>query len=254
MRIGGCVGVNVEISKQLKIEYMEVSAMGIGLMSQEDFETLKEKIQSCPVKCEVANGLVAGDIRLTGDNADFKRLKEYAELTFKRLNEIGVKYLVFGSAKAKDVPEGFSREIAFTQIVKAGEIMSDIAKKYDQTVLVEPINPNFANIITSVSEGIELVNAVNKENFKMMVDFYHMLVSSDDFSLVEKYKDLILHVHIASPNLCVPKSEKDWEFVEKCFSLLKNTGYTGRISYEGFDDSIESYNQMYSKLILLANS
>ena len=60
---------------------------------------------------------VPGAIKLTGPDVDPAKQMSYVTGLLGRLNKLGVKVVVFGSGGARRVPDGFSKDEAFTQLV-----------------------------------------------------------------------------------------------------------------------------------------
>src|SRR5258706_13018877 len=55
-----------------------------------------------------ANCFLPADLKVTGPVVDVARLDRYATTAFRRAQESGMSIIVFGSAGARMVPEGFS--------------------------------------------------------------------------------------------------------------------------------------------------
>ena len=234
MKIGICVASDkAEQALNCGADFFEISATGeVNGVTDESFENLKFKIAGMKIKPYSCNGLIAGNIRLCGKNTDFDLITEYAERSFKRLNDLGVKMLVFGSGAARAVPDGFSYETAYEQLIQVGRIFSGIAARYGQTVAVEPLRRAEVNIINTVSEAVEYIRKVDRENIKLNADFYHMTENGENFESLRSSRDLLAHVHIADRNRNIIKSD-DISRVRQWGALLSETEYSGCISYEG---------------------
>lgn len=75
----------------------------------------------------------------------------------------------------------------------------------------------------------------------------------ESFSEIEKYADDLIHVHFASQGLRkLPKTDSDWQFVEKWMRLLKKIGYDGVVCFEGSSEPAESVNNMLIELRKIA--
>ncbi len=212
-------------------DYIELSAFSVYNMEESYFNEVCDTLKSEGIKTYSCNGLVPGSVRLTGPDADMKLISDYAEKTFERLNKLGISMLVFGSSSAKNVPEGFSKDAAWDQLFAVGELFSDCAKKYSQTIAIEPLRYGEANIINTIEDGIFYMKKVNRDNFKVLCDFYHVHQNNEDISVLEKYKDDIVHIHMASSTRGTPDMT-DRAFVEDRLLMLKKIGYKGNVSYE----------------------
>ncbi|MBC7320142.1 sugar phosphate isomerase/epimerase, partial [bacterium] len=187
----------VEKLKEIGYDYIELSLAHISRLSDEEFEGLKTRLDASGLKCEACNNFFPPEIRLTGDQVDYKKIEEYLGLVLSRVNMLGVEVIVFGSGPAKMVPEGFPMEKAWQQLVELTKYISDLAEKYNVTIAIEPLRREECNIINRVSEGLRLVKEVSRGNVKLLVDFYHLRSEREDPSILKECKDHLRHVHFA---------------------------------------------------------
>ena len=141
--------------------------------------------------------------------------------------------VVFGSGGARRVPEGFSQEDAFKQLVDFGRRAAAEAKATGITITIEPLRRQETNIINSAAEGLALVEAINHPNFQLMIDFYHLASEKEDPAIVLKAKDRLRHLHVANPQGRVfPAKWEEFDYAP-FFANLRAIGYDKRISVEG---------------------
>lgn len=233
MKFGLCTA---EDARKFGADFSELNAQAIYGMSEEELSSVKERVKNGKLLPYAANCLVPGSLRLTGPDVDYGKIREYTEKCFERLAELGINMIVFGSSAAKAVPEGFSMEKAWEQLFEAGRIFSDVAKKHGQTVAVEGLNRHEVNIVNTLSDVYYYVKGVDRENFRMLADFYHIYKNGESISDVKKYKALLAHCHIAGfLKRAVPVKEEAG-FIKDCISALKDMGYDGTVSFEGVFD------------------
>lgn len=234
MKFGLC---RMENEKKFNADYAELNAVAVYKMTDEEFSSLKSRVESGELYPYAVNGLVPGDIRLTGPDVNYDTVREYAEKCFKRLSELNIKMLVFGSSAAKIVPEGFSVDEAWKQLFEVGKIFSDVAEKYGQTIAVEGLRRAECNIVNTLEDVCYYVKNVNRKNFLMLADFYHMQQNGENVSDVKKYKGYLVHTHIAGYiNRYVPTAEEAG-FIKECITALKEMNYEGGVSFEGGCDT-----------------
>lgn len=127
--------------------------------------------------------------------------------------------------------------------VKNMQALADLAGQFGLTLYFEPLcwTP-----IPSLREGIPLVKRAERENLKIVVDFYHNYIAGLDAGFLAGIdKDLILGVHICNsrePDDRVPCEEifRDVAFYEGAVPIrewvdaVKATGFDGWWSYETF--------------------
>jgi len=107
-----------------------------------------------------ANLFLPGSLKLTGPEAATpEQQMAYVTKAFTRLERLGVKILCFGSGGARRVPDGFSKDEAFAQLVAFGKRIAPEAKAHGITVVIEPLRQQETNIINSAAEGLTIGRA-----------------------------------------------------------------------------------------------
>ena len=248
MKFGLCLSSNDAVkTSALGADYVELNGMQIHAMSDEEFAAFHRLLTEREVPTYSVNGLVIGDLRLTGD-IDRAKIRAYADRLFYRLAELKVSMLVFGSGKAKHVPDGFPMEKAWEQLYEVGAIFSECAKPFGQTIAVEGLRYAEVNIVNTIEDVARYVHAVSQPNFLMHVDFYHMEANHESLDVLDKYASEIVHVHIASATREMI-GEGDRAFVEERLARLQKIGYTGRVSFEGsYQNGLEGVPAMMQVL------
>ena len=232
MRFGLCLsGEDALKGSECGADYTEINAAKLLGMSGDEFSRYKEYVKTGRIITYSCNGLVAPEVRLTGD-VDYKRVREYSEKLFYLLAELGVTMLVFGSGAAKRVPDGFPMEKAWEQLFEVGVIFSETASGYGQTIAVEALRRKEVNIVNTVEEAAYYAETVNRANFRILADFYHMDQNNESLSVLEKYADRLAHVHIANRERKMT-GDADREYVRERIGVLNKIGYNGGVSFEG---------------------
>ena len=246
-------GVSIDNKKiltdrPLSSDYLEIGAAGLNKFDRAELSSLESAVNDGTVKLSCANRLFPKDIRLTGD-VNWDTVRDHCERTFYNLARLKVETVVFGSGKAKAVPVGFSREKAWDQLYTLGALLADEGKKYGQTVVVEPLSFDEVNIVNMTDEAADYCRKVNRDNFGLLIDFYHFDNNNDDWAVLDKVKDILYHTHIASPKLrSFFETDTDWAFCKKCIDALKNIGYQGAMSFEGRQYDSERLNETFARM------
>lgn len=234
MKLGVCTTLgNSSIIKNVGYDFVELHVQRDLVTLEDDtiYATALDALQSSSLPCPVANCFIPGHLKLTGRGVDYKILENYVETTLKRAKMAGMDTIVFGSGGARRVPDGFSRDKAWQQLVDFGKLVGGIAENYEVLVVVEPLNKSECNILNTVGETAQYVMAVNQPFIRLLVDAYHWGVENEDYEDIVKYGPLVSHVHIATfPNRNPPG-------VDACdfrsfFTALHQIDYKGRISIE----------------------
>ena len=127
------------------------------MLSDADFAALCKRVERSGIRCEACNNFFPGRIRLTGPDVDEQAIRAYYAKALEHAATLGVKSIVFGSAGAKRVPEGFDMDRAYQQVVQVTRETGEAAAKYGITIVIEPVRMPDCNIINTFAEGVQLV-------------------------------------------------------------------------------------------------
>ena len=249
MRYGCCVcmvskdfgGTGVGVAGELTTigyDYVELSLAHIMNLSDAEFDDLRGQLTKAGIGCEVCHNFFPASIRLTGPDVDMEIITDYVEKALGRASRLGAEVVVFGSSGAKNVPDGFSMNNAWQQLVQMLKKIDPLARRFKITIAIEPINKSESNIVNSVREGLELVRQVNKKNIQLLVDYYHLTVANESLDVIDQAKNYIKHIHFAeATGRQFPKSAK--ESYTEFFGKLKSIGYNSRISIEAYSNNLK---------------
>ena len=223
----------IEKGEENGFDYVELPLAQIVDLNDEDFSSLEKKVESSGLKCEVCNNFFPGSIRLTGDAVGYGKVEEYLDKALGRAAQLGVKVIVFGSPKSKNVPEGYPTDKAWSQLVEVLRTIDSLVRAKGITVVIEPLCKLESNMINTVGEGLQLVKNVDRENIKLLVDYYHLVMEKEDPEIILDAGSYIKHTHFANPSGRVYPVEAEDGYV-RFMNLLKQVGYEGRISVEAY--------------------
>lgn len=247
--------VDYELIKMIKeagFDFVEMRAMLVESLSDEEFEKLANLLEELQLGCEVSCALFPRTLRVTGKDVDEKAIADYLEKTFARLKRLGAKKVVFGSAPARALDEETTQDMGYEQIAKiCKEIIVPACEKYDITVVMEPLRAAACNFINTLADGMRVVKAVNHPRIQLLGDTIHMMSNNDNPEDVINFKDSLKHVHIAELERMLPEDGYS-EFVQTVINNLVKTGYEGTISFETKNG--EGLESMKKALALLKKS
>jgi D-psicose/D-tagatose/L-ribulose 3-epimerase len=233
VRVGYCGRLqDVDAVKAAGFDYLEVRVSEVAALSDADFAATAAKLKQVRLPVLSANLFIPADIKVTGPNIDKARQMEYVRRALDRVSLLGVRLVVFGSGGARQVPEGFSRQEAFQQLVDFGKRLAPEVRSRNMIIAIEPLRHQESNIVNNSLEGLEWVKAVNDPNIQLMIDFYHFSVEKEDPSDIFKVKDHLRHLHMANPNGRVMPLKWDEYNYAPFFAALRQLHYDRLISVE----------------------
>ena len=209
---------------------------GIELMTKQparlDFTALRQLLaENRLVLTGLCSGHIFGEDHLglvtpaaAIDPGALQRLKEFIDLAAR----FGEGTLVnIGRARGLGDPQ--SVEATLQAATQALQELADYARPRQVRLILEPVNRREARYVHSTQDGLELVHRVNRPNFGLMLDTYHMYLEDKDM-LASLYEaaPYCWHVHISDSNRCYPGSGKiRFERVLAALDDLQYTGFVG---------------------------
>jgi sugar phosphate isomerase/epimerase len=231
--IGYCTSwKNAAAAKAAGFDYVELGTSEIAALSDAEFEAAARSLAGTGLPTPAANLFLPATLKVTGPDVDRAAQTAYVDRALDRVATLGVRLVVFGSGGARRVPEGFSHDEAFQQLVDFGRRAGAAARARGITIAVEPLRREETNIINRAREGLALVEAVGDPGFELMVDFYHLASEHEDPSILVAARSHLRHVHMANPNGRVfPQVPEEFDY-EPFFGTLREIDYNHRVSVE----------------------
>lgn len=244
MRLGCCVNMlgnaddpigrrYIRAVKEAGYDYVELPLAQVMELSEQEFGGLLDELDAAALPCRCCNNFFPASVRLTGENADLAAAEDYIARAVKRAARLGAERIVFGSSGAKNVPEGFSHERAFEQIVEVLRLADRYVQPEHICIVIEPLNRKESNIILNLTDGERLVKAVDRPSVRLLVDYYHFRMEEESPEVLRQAMPDIRHVHFAEPQgRSFPTGESaDYE---SFFEILREGNYTGGVSIEAY--------------------
>lgn len=231
-------------------DYYEPGAAAMAAMSDAAFRAFHDRVMASRLRCRSFNSLIR-TLKAVGPDINLDPVSTYLDSTLERCRQLGAQVAVWGSASSREVPPGFSRELAWEQIKTFLARAGDIAKAKQIVIGIEPLRKQESNIINTGAEALKLVHQVNHPHVKMIIDYYHLRVEQEDPEIVRTARDHIVHLHFANPTgRRWPRVESEDPEYARFFGLVKEIGYRGGLSIEGngtFENDAEASLQFFHR-------
>lgn len=212
---------------------------GVELMTKDPSQLDGEKIHALFTKHQLAfvgfcTGHVFGEDQLglvtpgpAISQAAMARLKSFVDFSARHFGRGTL--INIGRSRGP----GFLNDPASTleRMERAFRELADYAAPHGIGWVLEPINVHQAQYIHTTQEGIAMVRRVNRPNFNLMLDVYHMNIEDTDiYDSFRRAQDVCKFVHFADNNRRSPGSAH-LDF-EKFVAVLNEIGYDGFVSLE----------------------
>ena len=200
-------------------------------VSEEQFQIHLQNIGNLALPLFGSNLFIPGNLKIVGPEVDEEALLSYVEVVFQRGEAAGIEMVIWGSCGSRQLPEGFSRKKAKQQFISMARKISDRAKKYNIVLALESLNSTECNFINTLAEALEVVKAVDRKNFRLNADIYHMLMEGESPEVIVTTKDYLVYSEIAEKEGRTPPGVNDEDFIP-FLTALKEVGYEGNIMIE----------------------
>lgn len=237
MKFGLCGTVKMAtVAKASGFDYLEENAQQL-LQPQVEHPNFADLaiVAGCGLPVLAANCLLPATLKVTGPAVDLSAVQHYLRVLLPRAREVGIQTLVFGSGQARQIPEGFPKAKAFGQIVGFLQMAGGLAELHGITLAVEHLHRQECNIINSVAEAVEYVQAAHCPAVKVVADSYHFWTENESLQNLRDALPYLHHVHVADKEGRMPPGESGRAAAAKYrdfFGVLKQGGYKGTISVE----------------------
>ncbi len=151
--------------------------------------------------------------------------------------DLGGSYLVHGSPAQRRVPEGESRDVAWSRARDALAAAADAAARTGVVYLVEPLPRDETDLLNTLDEAVAMVREIGQPALKTMLDAKSAALAEalPVAELAARWlpTGLIGHVQVNDRNRRGPGQGGD-RFAA-LFRVLRAHGYAGDVAVEPFD-------------------
>lgn len=227
----------LDILTEAKADYVEWT-VGSVMASDAEFARLQSVLENSTLKPEAFCAFLPPHHRITGPDVNLSEVLDYATEAMRRVKILGGEIIVLGSGGARKVPAGFSMDDARRQFVEFAKELGPHATEIGVTIVVEPLNKSEDNLITSVTQGAEIVLEINRPSIQLLADFFHMNEENESTQSIRDAGDLLKHTHLADTGRVAPGfASVEADFLA-FFGALKAINYDARCSFEGKTDDL----------------
>ena len=221
----------IRIVEDAGCEFLE---LGVGVVAPEQSESVFERVRATlgdtALVPECFSSFIPPDIALVGDARDRKRIETYVALSARRVAALGGKIIVFGSGKARSIPQGVSRETAEAHLLEFLNLAADHARANGIRIAIEPMCRLESNVVNSLAEAVAMAKRVNRPEIGVLVDFYHLDVEKEPLEHISQAGKHLIHVHVADTGRLYPGSGS-YDY-PGFWRALQGAGYDARVSIE----------------------
>jgi len=181
-------------------------------------------------------------LHVTGPDAGLRRRSwDHIRALLDLAADLGpASVLVFGSPQQRRATGGLTRAEATRHFVDGLASIAPHAESRQVTVLVEALPADQCDVVGTLAEAARIVCEIGSPAVRTMFDAHNAIDESEPHAvLVDRYFDLIRHVHVNEldgRHCGSPRKFARYDF-KPVFEVLARRGYAGWISLEAFDFS-----------------
>ncbi|MBX2900117.1 MAG: sugar phosphate isomerase/epimerase [Cyclobacteriaceae bacterium] len=199
--------------------------------SDQEFATRLRELGQLKTPVYALNIFIPAEIKLVGATTDEGKILHYTQKVFERCRQANIKLIVWGSGGARKIPTDFSKAEATTQFIEIARKVADQAAQQGIVLALENLNTTETNFINTVAEALEIVKAVNRKNFRLCADIYHMLREGEPAATLLRCKGYLVHIDLAEKeNRSAPGVHR--EDFTAYLKALKKIKYSGKLVLE----------------------
>ncbi|WP_273567335.1 sugar phosphate isomerase/epimerase family protein [Maribacter halichondriae] len=111
--------------------------------------------------------------------------------------------------------------------------MAEIARKYNLEIALEPLNRFESDLINTAEDMVSLLNDIDEDNMKIILDSFHMTIEEQDFrKAIQTAGDKLIHIQVSENHRGIPGTGlTPWNEFAKG---LAEVNYSGSIVIESF--------------------
>lgn len=156
------------------------------------------------------------------DSKQAEYLLDYTKKAMDFANAMGIKNMVFGCPKNRNMPLGSTEDDVVGFFRQLGEYA-----QMRNTVLALEANPVIynTNFLNYTKDTFEFCKKIDSPGVKVNVDFGTILYNNENPYLIKTYKNLVNHIHLSVPHLEYVEKHKQHETLKKVLDKIDYDGY-----------------------------
>jgi len=186
--------------------------------------------ENMKVSC-ISTGQVYADTGLMFSDRDPDKREKVIRI-FRELIDLAADYSQLVNVGRVRGPIGDrGREEVEGLFIETTRALCDYAAPKQVKILLEPVNRYEIDFINSVEEGVAILKKVDRPNFKIMPDVFHMNIEDRTIGgELEKNMEHVAYIHLADSNRLAPgQGHTDFHDI---FKHLGKANYNGWVSIE----------------------
>ncbi|KKC37721.1 hydroxypyruvate isomerase [Devosia epidermidihirudinis] len=201
MRYSACVdmlftGESADVAQRIRLaKAAGMDAVEFWLWSNKDLDAIEDALGETGLPLA---GIVAEPFAELTRTSDHQRFLDGLEKSLVVAQRLGTRVMI---AQAGPDLAGIERNQQHDALVEAMARSAEVLKGSGVVLALEPLNTLVDHVgyyLPSTTEGLDIVDAVNRPEIKILYDLYHSMVMGEDTATVLAGRvDRVAHIHVA---------------------------------------------------------
>ena len=201
-------------------------------LTEDQFQQNLVRIKKAKCKVLLCNIFFPGSIKIAGPAVDESRVLGYADTVLSRAEKAGLRFIILGSGGARRIPDGYDPLKGQADFALLCRKLAMVAGKYGITIALESLQAAETNFLITLKSAAEVVRAVDRPNFKLNADIFHMMREGESPQSIVDAADVLVYCEIAEKQKrSLPGVQGD-DF-KPWLRALRKAKYKGHIFIEG---------------------
>ena len=155
--IGVCTSLDrATLAARLGADHIEPSFGSVCTLDEASFLAGVRELRDSGLYVDAMNGMLPSTTVLYGSPEQTQQTLDFVRRGMERAATVGCKTVVFGSGKARNIPQGMELEAAKQRIAAMAEQFCEIARPFGIRIAMEPLRAYETNFIHTVADALEI--------------------------------------------------------------------------------------------------
>lgn len=218
---------------QAGFDYIELDLRDILGMREDEYRAMALEMEKNGIYAEVVCGMLPDELAIVGDGVSAKLIHEALDRSFDAARALGAEIIIFDCEHARRLPLRFDPAMAWRQMGNLIRMLQGYASDFGMKVVLLPLRRSAADLMNHLSEATLISAMLRLDRVGVMASSYNMALEAESLPALRRCGSLLWHMrtsNVLGNRLC---REGDGENYGALFEILKEMGYSGRISCEG---------------------
>jgi len=232
---GGDAFPYIKKVKELGFDLLEVACGDFDRHDISYFHNLRNESEKHGIALSGGYGPRAEHNITSTDSAIVENAFSFYREIFPKMQTAGIKSLggAIYSYWPVDFSSGVNKPADLETSIKNMKRLADLAAEYDITLNMEALNRFEGYLLNTARETVDYVDAVAKDNVKVMLDTFHMNIEEDCFiNAITLSGEKLGELHVGEANRRAPRPGRmPWGIIGEA---LRDINFKGNVVMEPF--------------------